>query len=84
MIVKDCYIVKEKVFSKDDFLKKAVRYRCDICGAIHTSLEIYDENDVVLCPVCASKAGCDDENMRPAAPEYLNLNNVFAPIELLF
>ena len=57
-------VIKEKVSSKEEFLNNSIRYNCDVCGKTVTSLEIYDENDIVLCPQCAFIASYEDESQR--------------------
>jgi len=65
------YYVAEKIKSKNDFIDKSVRYFCDMCGATHTTLDVYEENDIVLCPRCEHDASYDVESHRPEIPNYL-------------
>ncbi len=69
-------VVKEKVSSKEEFLSNSIRYSCDVCGKTVTSLEVFDENDIVLCPQCAFFASYDDESQRPQKPFWLTSKSV--------
>ncbi len=68
--------LNEKISSKNEYLEKSMRYVCDICGRTHTSLEIYEEGDIILCDRCAYSASYEHEEERPDAPFYITGNSI--------